>query len=167
MASSTAATRFLLLFFLLSAASATASAARTARNSMSTEESVRRMHEQWMVQHGRVYKDAAEKERRFRIFKANVEYIESANRRATGRTRSAPTASPTSPTRSSEPRTSGSGRPHAPMRPRSRRSDMPTARHRIAWTGGLKAQLLPSKIKAIAVMPDKDDIYKIQRRLYS
>ncbi|OAY82761.1 senescence-specific cysteine protease SAG39-like [Ananas comosus] len=38
------------------------------------------MHEQWMAQHGRVYKDAAEKERRFRIFKANVEYIESANR---------------------------------------------------------------------------------------
>nr|CAD1824017.1 unnamed protein product [Ananas comosus var. bracteatus] len=79
MASSTTATRFLLLFFLLSAASATASAARTARNSTSTA-SVRRMHEQWMAQHGRVYKDAAEKERRFRIFKANVEYIESANR---------------------------------------------------------------------------------------
>ncbi|OAY82763.1 Senescence-specific cysteine protease SAG39 [Ananas comosus] len=80
MASSTAATRFLLLFFLLWAASATTSAARTARNSTSAEESVRRMHEQWMAQHGRVYKDAAEKERRFRIFKANVEYIESANR---------------------------------------------------------------------------------------
>nr|CAD1824014.1 unnamed protein product [Ananas comosus var. bracteatus] len=79
MASSTAATRFLLLFFLLSAASATASAARTARNSASTA-SVRRMHEQWMAQHGRVYKDAAEKERRFRIFKENIEYIESANR---------------------------------------------------------------------------------------
>nr|CAD1824013.1 unnamed protein product [Ananas comosus var. bracteatus] len=110
MASSTAATRFLLLFFLLWVASATALAARTARNSASTT-SVRRMHEQWMAQHGRVYKDAAEKERRFRIFKANVEYIESANRAGNRRTRSAPTASPTSPTTSSEPRTSGSGRP--------------------------------------------------------
>nr|AXQ06504.1 papain-like cysteine protease [Vriesea carinata] len=75
MASTTTATRFLLLFFLLSAASA----ARTAKNRTSTT-SVQRMHEQWMAQHGRVYKDAAEKERRFRIFKANVEYIESENR---------------------------------------------------------------------------------------
>ncbi|OAY70135.1 Senescence-specific cysteine protease SAG39 [Ananas comosus] len=79
MASSTTANRFLLLCFLLSAASDTPSAARTARNSTSTA-SVRRMHEQWMAQHGRMYKDAAKKERRFRIFKANVEYIESANR---------------------------------------------------------------------------------------
>ncbi|EHA8587350.1 Senescence-specific cysteine protease SAG39 [Cocos nucifera] len=36
-------------------------------------------HEQWMVQHGRVYKKSAEKERRFQIFKANVELIESFN----------------------------------------------------------------------------------------
>ncbi|XP_038973857.1 senescence-specific cysteine protease SAG39-like [Phoenix dactylifera] len=36
-------------------------------------------HAQWMVQYGRVYKDAAEKEHRFQIFKANVDYIESTN----------------------------------------------------------------------------------------
>jgi C1A family cysteine protease len=34
-------------------------------------------HEQWMVQFGRVYNDAAEKERRFEMFKANVKFIES------------------------------------------------------------------------------------------
>lgn len=33
-----------------------------------------------MAQHGRVYKDAAEKEQRYQIFKANVEYIESVNK---------------------------------------------------------------------------------------
>jgi hypothetical protein len=36
-------------------------------------------HEQWMVQHGRVYKDDAEKARRFEVFKANVKFIESFN----------------------------------------------------------------------------------------
>ncbi|KAJ4954933.1 hypothetical protein NE237_011716 [Protea cynaroides] len=37
-------------------------------------------HEQWMAQYGRVYKDAAEKEKRFLIFKNNVERIELFNR---------------------------------------------------------------------------------------
>lgn len=36
-------------------------------------------HEQWMALHGRVYVDAAERERRFTIFKKNVQYIESIN----------------------------------------------------------------------------------------
>ncbi|KAL8543308.1 hypothetical protein ACS0TY_004015 [Phlomoides rotata] len=36
-------------------------------------------HETWMVENGRVYKDEAEKARRFHIFKDNVEYIESFN----------------------------------------------------------------------------------------
>ena len=36
-------------------------------------------HEQWMVEHGKSYKDAAEKEKRFQIFKENVEFIESFN----------------------------------------------------------------------------------------
>jgi hypothetical protein len=36
-------------------------------------------HEQWMATYGKVYADAAEKERRFEIFKDNVEYIESFN----------------------------------------------------------------------------------------
>ncbi|KAJ4954716.1 hypothetical protein NE237_011499 [Protea cynaroides] len=37
-------------------------------------------HEQWMAQYGREYKDAAEKEKRFLIFKNNVELIESFNK---------------------------------------------------------------------------------------
>jgi Cathepsin propeptide inhibitor domain (I29) len=37
-------------------------------------------HEKWMTQHGRVYKDAEEKARRFEIFKANAEYVQSVNR---------------------------------------------------------------------------------------
>ncbi|TVU07259.1 hypothetical protein EJB05_47307, partial [Eragrostis curvula] len=36
-------------------------------------------HEQWMVQYGRVYKDAAEKARRFEVFSDNVAFIESFN----------------------------------------------------------------------------------------
>lgn len=36
-------------------------------------------HEQWMARHGRVYRDAEEKSRRFKIFKANVEFVDSFN----------------------------------------------------------------------------------------
>ncbi|XP_073038455.1 senescence-specific cysteine protease SAG39-like [Primulina eburnea] len=36
-------------------------------------------HEQWMAQYGRVYRDDTEKAERFKIFKQNVEYIESVN----------------------------------------------------------------------------------------
>jgi len=36
-------------------------------------------HEKWMAQYGKVYKDAAEKEKRFQIFKNNVQFIESFN----------------------------------------------------------------------------------------
>ncbi|KAL0426828.1 UNVERIFIED_CONTAM: Senescence-specific cysteine protease SAG39 [Sesamum latifolium] len=39
-------------------------------------------HEQWMAQFGRVYKDEAEKSKRFRIFKENVEYIRCFNEAA-------------------------------------------------------------------------------------
>ncbi|XP_062013009.1 zingipain-2-like [Rosa rugosa] len=37
-------------------------------------------HHQWMARHGRAYKDHVEKEKRFKIFKDNVEFIESFNR---------------------------------------------------------------------------------------
>ncbi|KAL9266919.1 Senescence-specific cysteine protease SAG39-like protein, partial [Drosera capensis] len=37
-------------------------------------------HEQWIKQYGRVYKNAAEKQTRFEIFKKNIEYIENMNR---------------------------------------------------------------------------------------
>jgi hypothetical protein len=43
------------------------------------EPSMSARHEQWMATFGKVYADAAEKERRFEIFKDNVEYIESFN----------------------------------------------------------------------------------------
>ncbi|TVU07282.1 hypothetical protein EJB05_47331, partial [Eragrostis curvula] len=36
-------------------------------------------HEQWMTHFGRVYKDDAEKARRFEVFKANVKFIETFN----------------------------------------------------------------------------------------
>ncbi|CAN6234397.1 unnamed protein product [Urochloa humidicola] len=36
-------------------------------------------HEQWMLQYGCIYKDDAEKARRFEVFKANVKFIESFN----------------------------------------------------------------------------------------
>lgn len=42
--------------------------------------SVFHRHDQWMVRHGRTYKDNAEKEKRFKIFKDNMELIESFNR---------------------------------------------------------------------------------------
>ncbi|KAG6752309.1 hypothetical protein POTOM_044532 [Populus tomentosa] len=41
------------------------------------EPSMSARHEQWMATYGKVYADAADKERRFEIFKDNVEYIES------------------------------------------------------------------------------------------
>lgn len=44
------------------------------------ELSMSELHERWMVQHGRVYKDAAEKEQRFEIFKKNSEFVESFNK---------------------------------------------------------------------------------------
>ncbi|XP_044462418.1 zingipain-2-like [Mangifera indica] len=37
-------------------------------------------HEQWMVRHGRTYKDQAEKEMRFKIFKQNLEFIQNFNK---------------------------------------------------------------------------------------
>lgn len=36
-------------------------------------------HEQWMAQYGREYKNITEKEERYTIFKANVEYIDFVN----------------------------------------------------------------------------------------
>ncbi|CAL5411387.1 unnamed protein product [Camellia sinensis] len=43
------------------------------------EASMSERHEQWMVDHGRVYQDDAEKEMRFKIFNDNVQFIESFN----------------------------------------------------------------------------------------
>nr|KYP67743.1 Vignain [Cajanus cajan] len=43
------------------------------------EASMSQRHEKWMQKYGKVYKDAAEKHKRFLIFKDNVEFIESFN----------------------------------------------------------------------------------------
>lgn len=43
------------------------------------EQSMLERHEKWMANYGRVYKDADEKEKRYKIFKENVERIEAFN----------------------------------------------------------------------------------------
>ena len=43
------------------------------------EDSLAEKHEQWMAKYGRNYADDVEKERRFKIFKDNVEFIEKFN----------------------------------------------------------------------------------------
>jgi hypothetical protein len=63
----------LALLILVVGATAATNRLTTNQNPMSVR------HEQWMAKHGRVYKDDAEKEHRFKIFKQNVEYIESFN----------------------------------------------------------------------------------------
>ncbi|GAB4827068.1 hypothetical protein Ancab_033951 [Ancistrocladus abbreviatus] len=47
---------------------------------LSFEPSMEERHEQWMAQHGRVYKNDIEKVRRLMIFKKNVERIEARNK---------------------------------------------------------------------------------------
>lgn len=44
------------------------------------EASMVQKHEKWMARFGRVYRDDAEKAKRFNIFKDNVDYIESINK---------------------------------------------------------------------------------------
>ncbi|TKW09481.1 hypothetical protein SEVIR_6G104100v4 [Setaria viridis] len=50
-----------------------------AARALSDDSAMVARHEQWMAQYSRVYKDAAEKARRFEVFKANVKFIESFN----------------------------------------------------------------------------------------
>ncbi|XP_021728546.1 zingipain-2-like [Chenopodium quinoa] len=47
--------------------------------------SLKERHERWMTQYGRVYKDEIEKEKRFNIFKTNVEYIDNFNANASNK----------------------------------------------------------------------------------
>lgn len=58
----------LILFFIL-----------TLWTSLVTCNKLLERHEQWMEEHGKSYKDASEKEKRFQIFKQNLEFIESFN----------------------------------------------------------------------------------------
>ncbi|CAH2051043.1 unnamed protein product [Thlaspi arvense] len=66
--------------FVLAALFVLALLALQATSRQLQEASMYDRHEQWMEKHGRVYKDAAEKERRFNIFKDNVKFIETFNR---------------------------------------------------------------------------------------
>lgn len=43
------------------------------------ENPLRKAHEEWMIAHGRTYKDDAEKEMRFKIFSENAVYVEKFN----------------------------------------------------------------------------------------
>ncbi|KAL6865222.1 hypothetical protein ACP4OV_016373 [Aristida adscensionis] len=54
-------------------------AAREPSTSAIDEEAMKARHETWMTEHGRTYKDEAEKTQRFRVFKANVDSIDSSN----------------------------------------------------------------------------------------
>ncbi|KAK3441211.1 hypothetical protein EUGRSUZ_B01504 [Eucalyptus grandis] len=54
--------------------------ASQARSRELHEATMRERHDQWMARHGRVYQDDAEKERRFSIFKNNVDLVESFNK---------------------------------------------------------------------------------------
>lgn len=43
------------------------------------EATMKARHERWMAEHGRAYKDAAEKACRFQVFKANAEFVDRTN----------------------------------------------------------------------------------------
>ncbi|KAK4759155.1 hypothetical protein SAY87_022286 [Trapa incisa] len=48
------------------------------------DELMKRKHEEWMALHGRVYKDVAEKEARYNIFKENLRHIDAFNNNNNG-----------------------------------------------------------------------------------
>lgn len=66
--------KFLLLFWAILGIWTYQTTARTLPDTSMTQK-----YEQWMIQYGRVYRTNAEKERRFKIFKDNVERIEAFN----------------------------------------------------------------------------------------
>ncbi|KAK9096831.1 hypothetical protein Sjap_022328 [Stephania japonica] len=68
---------YLSLLVLLALCSCSAASRRAL---LDVESSMMERHKQWMALHGHVYKDEAEKEKRFNVFKENVEYIEQFNK---------------------------------------------------------------------------------------
>ncbi|CAD6257842.1 unnamed protein product [Miscanthus lutarioriparius] len=60
-------------------------AARDLSSSGYGEEAMTARHEKWMAEHGRTYKDEAEKARRFKVFKANVAFVDTSNAAAGGK----------------------------------------------------------------------------------
>ncbi|KAJ4954930.1 hypothetical protein NE237_011713 [Protea cynaroides] len=55
-------------------------ASQVEARALADETSMMDRHEQWMAQYGRVYKNVLEKEKRFLLFKKNMEFIESFNK---------------------------------------------------------------------------------------
>lgn len=43
------------------------------------EEAMKVRHQQWMTEHGRTYRDEAEKAHRFQVFKANADFVDASN----------------------------------------------------------------------------------------
>lgn len=58
-------------------------ASQATSRSLHGEASIVEKHEKWMAAYGRVYKDDAEKKKRYQIFRKNAEYIESFNKAGT------------------------------------------------------------------------------------
>lgn len=54
-------------------------AAKIGSRPLDEQEYTLKRHEEWMAQHGRVYEDLREKEKRYVIFKENIERIEAFN----------------------------------------------------------------------------------------
>ncbi|KAL5576552.1 hypothetical protein UlMin_018251 [Ulmus minor] len=68
-------------FFLVSVLVVAICASRASSRLFGDEKLMKRRHEEWMAQHGRGYEDTVEKERRYVIFKNNVELIEAFNQK--------------------------------------------------------------------------------------
>jgi cathepsin L len=79
----TAALTFLAVLAIANCISS-AVAARDLSSSGYGEEAMTARHEKWMAEHGRTYKDEAEKARRFKVFKANVAFVDTSNAAAGG-----------------------------------------------------------------------------------
>lgn len=74
----------LLLFSFSASASASASAAATEHPSLDiatprSDEQVKGLYEQWLARHGKTYNGIGEKDRRFEIFKDNLNFIDQHN----------------------------------------------------------------------------------------
>ncbi|CAK8577165.1 unnamed protein product [Lathyrus sativus] len=76
MVSSSQKQHIIVLFLILALGGITNVLSRKLQQSSS---SLEERHEQWMTEYGKVYKDDAEKDKRFIIFRDNVEFIESFN----------------------------------------------------------------------------------------
>ncbi|KAL5703434.1 cathepsin L [Ranunculus cassubicifolius] len=72
-----------VIFAVIQICSSVAMSSRTLQVTDKSESvSTVQLHEEWMTTYGRVYKDNAEKLRRYKIFKLNVEFIEDFNKNA-------------------------------------------------------------------------------------